>query len=102
MPAILQDGDAANSQIDWQPVHRGGPHNHIVRRRPTPQQGQALELLGHAVEYLVDSRLHLGSGSTRPADDLAVQLLMRLNREVFAECPPIVPLGARLRQWFRR
>jgi hypothetical protein len=27
-----------------------------IRRRTTPTQGGALEMLGHAVEYLADSR----------------------------------------------
>jgi hypothetical protein len=66
----------------------------VIRRRPTPEQGRALEMLGHAVEYLVDSGLYRGDQS----DELAVQMLMRLNREVFAECAEVVPLRRRLRR----
>lgn len=66
----------------------------LIRRRPSPQQGRALELLGHAVEYLVDSRLYFAE--TDLNDQLAVQTLMRLNREVFAECAEVVPMRRRL------
>ena len=72
-----------------------------VRRRPTPEQGRALEMLGHAVEYVVDSRLYLPAGGAELSDELAVQLLMRLSREVFAECAQVVPLRRRLR-WIAR
>ena len=85
--------------IEWPSVQRSGSRSSSVRRRPTPQQGRALEVLGHAVEYLVDSRLYLDSGISQPSDGLAVQLLMRLNREVFAECPQVVPISRRLRRW---
>jgi hypothetical protein len=66
-------------------------------RRPSPQQGRALELLGHAIEYLVDENLHRGRGEAM--DSEAVQLLMRLNRGIFAECAVVMPLGSRLRSW---
>ncbi len=68
-----------------------------IRRRPTLRQGRALEMLAHALEYLVDSRLH--RSETGVSDQLAVQTLMRLNREVFAECAEVVPLRGRLRRW---
>jgi hypothetical protein len=72
----------------------------LIRRRPSPQQGRALELLGHAVEYLVDSQLYLAE--TDLNDQLAVQTLMRLNREVFAECAEVVPMRRRLTRRLRR
>jgi len=76
---------------------RRQPRARLIRRRSTYEQGRALEILGHAVEYLVDSRLRLVSGTH--SDDLAVQMLMRLNREVFAECAEVVSLKQRLRAW---
>lgn len=64
------------------------------------EQGRALETLGHAVEYLVDSQLfEVGGGSNRD-DHEAVQILMRLSRAVFAECPEAVSLRRRMRGWF--
>jgi hypothetical protein len=63
----------------------------VIRRRPTRSQGHALEKLGHAIEYLVDSRVHRDVGISSPAESVAEQLLMRLSREVFAECEEIAP-----------
>jgi hypothetical protein len=51
-------------------------------------QGRALELLGHAIEYLVDSQLHRGATQ---ADGRAERILMRLSLEVFAECREVLP-----------
>jgi len=68
------------------------------RRRITPQAGHALELLGHAIEYLTDEFVHEGSGLTAGSSQLeAVQLLMALNRQVYFECPEMQTLGERLR-----
>jgi len=66
-------------------------------RRPSPQQGQALELLGHAIEYLVDENLHRGRGEAYDSD--AVQILISLNRAIFSECQVVVPFGNRLKSW---
>jgi hypothetical protein len=63
----------------------------VFRRRPTVIQGHALEVLGHAIEYLVDSRMHRDKGISSQADSVAEQVLMRLSREVFAECAKVVP-----------
>ena len=69
-----------------------------ARRRGSVEQGRALEILGHAVEYLVDSRLFLAESSS-PADQQAVQLLMCASRAVFAECPEVISVRRRLREW---
>ncbi len=71
-----------------------------VRRRGSSEQGRALETLGHAVEYLVDSRMRCGNPHTAAGERDAIEILMRLNRAVFSECPEIVPFGRRMRQWF--
>ena len=68
-------------------------------RRGTLEQGRALEALGHAIEYLVDSRLFLLDGGTLRSDDEAVQIMMRLSRAVFAECPEVISLRRRLHMW---
>jgi len=73
-----------------------GPFNR--RRRITPQAGHALEILGHAIEYLADELVHRGQDVTCSSGELdAVQLLMALNRAVYYECPEVVTIGARLR-----
>lgn len=71
----------------------------IIRRRPTQVQGQALEKLGRAIEYLMDSRMALTDEPSTKADADALEILMRLNRFVFSECEEIVPVSRRLRAW---
>ena len=75
---------------------------HIIRRRPTREQGRSLEILGHAIEYLIDSQLYAGKDSAAEAVVEAEQILMRLNREVFSECVEVAPRAARLAIWLRR
>ena len=62
-----------------------------VRRRTTPEAGFALEILGHAIEYLADEYVHevgllpsIHSGDPRVE---AIQLLMAANRQVYFACP---------------
>jgi hypothetical protein len=69
----------------------------IVRRRPTPQQGKALEILGHAIEYLMDSYVLTYAADANNGDHEAAQILMGLSRMVFEECAEIVPLWQRVR-----
>jgi hypothetical protein len=67
-------------------------------RRITPQAGHALEILGHAIEYLTDEFVHHGGDmSARNPQLEAVQLLMGLNRQVYFECPEVITIGDRLR-----
>ena len=71
------------------------------RRRTTPQAGHALEILGHAIEYLTDEFVHRGGEVCSSNGELqAVQLLMALNRQVYFECPIVPTLGERLRGVF--
>jgi len=72
--------------------------SNILRRRPTVRQGRSLEALGHAIEYLVDSQLYRNSGGPSRDDVEASQVLMRLSREVFAECREIVPARRKFKQ----
>jgi hypothetical protein len=68
------------------------------RRRITPQAGHALEILGHAIEYLTDEFVHRQADlSPRCAELEAVQMLMALNRQVYYECPEVPTLGERVR-----
>jgi len=68
------------------------------RRHITPQAGHALEILGHAIEYLTDEFVE-ERGSLSGDDDRikAVQLLMALNRQIYFECPEVPSFGERLR-----
>jgi hypothetical protein len=68
------------------------------RRRITPQAGHALEILGHAIEYLTDEFVQCGSELSPKNGQLeAVQLLMALNRQVYYECPAVVTVSDRIR-----
>ena len=79
-----------------------------VRRRGSAVQGRALETLGHAVEYLADSRIHLltrnaAAGQRREAAEKdALGILMRASRSVFLSCPEVVTLWDRLRSRYRQ
>ena len=80
---------AAPAQVLTAPVNR--------RRRISPQAGHALEILGHAIEYLTDEFVHEGGTfSPNNAQLQAVQLLMAVNRQVYFECPEVTPLGKRI------
>jgi hypothetical protein len=70
------------------------------RRRISPQAGRALEILGHAIDYLTDEYVH--SGGTFALDDpqvQAIQLLMAMNRQIYFECPEVPTLLERCRSW---
>ena len=68
----------------------------MVRRRANRVQGRSLEVLGHAVEYLVDSRMFMIEPSTAKSEREAVQILMRLSRLVFAECEEVLTVWDRV------
>ncbi len=73
------------------------------RRRISPQAGHALEILGHAIEYLTDEFVHCGASFSSSNSQLeAVQLLMARNRAVYFECPEIPSLGERWRALLHR
>lgn len=72
-------------------------------RRVSPEAGHALEILGHAIEYLSDEFVHNGGEMTGHDPQLqAVQLLMALNREVYFSCPEVPTLRDRLRAYLHR
>ncbi|MDR3726554.1 MAG: hypothetical protein P4K86_05890 [Terracidiphilus sp.] len=76
---------------------------HIIRqRRISPQAGRALELLGHAIDYLTDEFVHEGATpSANHPQLLAIQMLMALNRKVYFECPELPGLCYRCRAILR-
>lgn len=76
------------------------PAGRGVRRRLSPMDGRALEILGHAIEYLADeyalSAAQMGTLSSADPQVEAIQMLMALNRQVYYACPEIEPLFRRI------
>lgn len=73
------------------------------RRRISSEAGRALEILGHAIEYLIDQYTH--EGGSFSADDPRVQavlMLMAVNRQVYFECPEAPTFQQRLRSFLGR
>jgi hypothetical protein len=72
------------------------------RRHISPEAGRALEILGHAIDYLTDEFVHAGgSFSANDPQVKAVELLMSLNREIYFECPEAPSFSERLRGLMR-
>jgi len=68
----------------------------VKRRSIDPQTGRALVVLGHALEYLTDEYIHEGGTFTSNRGQIdAIQLLIRLNREIYMACPE----APTLRHW---
>lgn len=75
----------------------------MVRRRITPEAGQGLEKLAHALEYLIDEYIHEGCGVDRDHGRLqAIQLLAALNRQIYFACGVRPTMGERVQSLFRR
>lgn len=71
------------------------------RRLISPEAGRALELLGHAIEYLTDEYVHEGKSlCAEDAPVKAIQLLMSLNRQIYLECPVVPSAADRIRAFF--
>jgi len=74
------------------------PQSHTHRRRRVDyNSGRALEILGHAIDYLTDE--YIFEGGKVFADDprfQAVQLLMALNRQIYFARPVVPTLSERL------
>jgi hypothetical protein len=75
----------------------------FVRRRLSPQSGRALEILGHAIEYLADEYANdlsdkgpLGSADPRVA---AIQILKGLNRAIYYSGTEVKPAFGRMKRW---
>ncbi|WP_162601130.1 hypothetical protein [Occallatibacter savannae] len=71
-------------------------------RRISPEAGRALEILGHAIEYLSDEYVEHAE-EVRAADPRvdAIQILMRLNREIYVACPVVPGVGERIMSFLR-
>jgi hypothetical protein len=67
------------------------------RRHINHSAGRALEILGHAIEYLTDEFVQNGGSLTSDKGMLdAVQLLMAVNREIYFSCPEVPSIGERM------
>lgn len=95
-PSLLVQFSSGVTQAEAQRIPRQQPR---IVRRGSREQGRALEILGHAIEYLVDSQLFALDQASVRSEDEAVQIMMRLSRAVFAECPEVITLRQRLRLW---
>ncbi len=72
------------------------------RRRISPQAGHALEILGHAIDYLTDEYINeQGMSSPLSGHSEAVQLLMAINREIYFQCPVVPTFKERFRELIR-
>lgn len=57
-------------------------------RQISPESGHALEILGHAIDYLIDEHVQEGgSFSGKDPRMEAIQILMARNREIYLACP---------------
>lgn len=66
------------------------------RRSIDPQTGRVLVILGHAIEYLTDEFIYAGGSFTANRGQVeAIQLLMKLNWEIYMACPE----APSIRQW---
>ena len=85
-----------------QTLHTMGPRAaHAPRRRVSPEAGLALEMLGHAIEYLADEfamecRTRGVAQARKHGSVQAIELLMAKNREVYRACPVSPTLLERL------
>ena len=74
-----------------------------VRRRLSPEGGHALEILGHAIEYLADEyaadskdKGPLGNADPRVE---AIQILKAMNRAVYFSGTEVEPFFRRMLRW---
>ena len=75
----------------------------FVRRQLSPEEGRAIEILGHAIEYLADEycadaqpKGRLGNADPRIE---AIQMLKALNRSIYYSAAEVQPAFTRMKQW---
>jgi hypothetical protein len=99
-------GLIANSVSHVRPYARPAVRGDFRPRRITPEAGRAIEMLGHAIEYLGDefalecrARGVLETGK-HPCVS-AIELLMARSREIYFSSPVVPTLGERLWAFLR-
>ena len=103
----MKDASSLNARMMATEIHLGGSsianrttRDTHQRRRITPDAGRALEILGHAIEYLTDEYVkETKEISAADPQVSAIRLLMSLNRQVYFECPVVPTLRERVRAW---
>ena len=75
----------------------------FVRRQLSPEEGRAIEILGHAIEYLADEycadaqpKGRLGNADPRIE---AIQMLKALNRSIYYSSAEVEPAFTRMKRW---
>ena len=103
MATTVTSGNLSTASIS---TSQGRPVAALARHRPrrmTPAAGRAIEMLGHAIEYLTDEFVLECVKTKEPVavathpQMKAIELLMARNREVYFSCPEAPTLGERLR-----
>jgi hypothetical protein len=102
MPAKASD-PRNDQQAIGNPVPLAPSTAPSIRRALSRESGHALEMLGHAIEYLADEYAanveHAGPlGSADPRVE-AIQILKRLNRAVYYSGTEMEPPFRRIRRW---
>ena len=96
-------GESAGIKTNSGTASDARPVSAFRRRSISPQSGRALEILGHAIEYLADEfALQTGTSSDmKDPQDQALQILMAANRNVYFDCPAIPTPWERFRSLWR-
>ena len=79
------------------PVDPLGRPDLTIHRKTDTHHGATLQILGHAAEYIAESRRYMMSASKSDAE--AIHILMRLSREVFEEYAEAVAVRTRFHDW---
>lgn len=97
---IAQTGGARDAWIDLSAASATSVSRTHSRPRILSQQaGRGLEILGHAIDYLVDEYVLAGGEFCEEDPTLqAVFILMSANREIYFSCPLRPTLFERLRK----
>ncbi len=93
-------GNVSLPDAPTQPAVTRGRMRRTMRRTMTREQGCALEMIGHAVDYLNDCYLHEGADDeildfSGPSMD-AIQILISAQRQILRSLPLTEPLTMRL------
>ena len=104
MPATALIGNSPQPQgerdalpFSWFPVDPSGKADLTIHRRTDTHHGSTLKTLGHAAEYLAESRRFMMTAGK--ADREAVHILMRLSREIFEEYAQGIAVRKRFQDW---
>lgn len=92
LPGVLEE---AGQNVRKTPAAR--------RRRISLEARCALDMLGHAMQYLVDA--YMLEGRPANAEDpriKAVLLLMAASQDIYFACPEVPTLRQRCFSWFRQ